>query len=217
VSKTLSGRRGDEANVLVNVGGGKANIDHLSMEEDLLFVSLKQHTENLDLWESFDHWKDRLGHYISSLSAFYYLLRKQVTAKTGLSVTEADKQPGLTPHFARTVFTDAYSHALFGPRGFEGVAHTIASTRDHWYQLRLNGYAIASASNKRLLKRCQKIHSQMLDYYRDSRNHSKGLKISIDIRLRLEKLESEIFLMLQKLILRHTFLGRRDLCPDQIC
>ncbi|MDP2931500.1 MAG: hypothetical protein Q8O05_03245 [Chloroflexota bacterium] len=200
--------------LVLRVGGGKAEVDHLSIEEERLFASLKQHTKQLDFWTLFKEWKDKSGEYLSNLSGFYHLLRQQVAEETGLVIADSDGSPGLSSHFARTIFNDACEHAFFGYKGFEGVDYAIHSPRIDWHELRLDGYTIASADDKRQLERCQEVNHRMMDYFRDPRNRPQELQQSIKIWLELKRLESEISLSLQKLILKRSFLGHCELCPD---
>jgi hypothetical protein len=211
---TLSGRRGDEVNMVLKVGGGKAEVDHLSIEEELQFASLKQHTMNLDFWLLFKDWKDKSGGYISDLSVFYQSLRQEAMKKTGLVIAELDDISGLTNHFARTIFNDACDHGFFGYKGFEGVDYVILSPRMDSHELRLDGYTIASASDKKQLETCQEAHQRMMEYYRVSDNYPPEFKESISKLHELKGLESRIFLSLQKLILKRNFLGHCELCPD---
>ena len=212
--KVLSGRRGDEVKVVLRVAAGKAEVDHLSIEEELIFVSLKQHTKNLDSWKLFKEWKDKSGEYLSNLSGFYNLLRQQVAEETGLLIADSNGSPGLTSHFARTIFKDACEHAFFDYRGFEGVDYAIHSSRIDWHELMFDGYTIASADDKKQLERCQEVHRRMMDYFRELDNRPQELQQSIKIWLELKGLESEISLSLQKLILKRSFLGHCELCPD---
>jgi hypothetical protein len=94
----LSGRRGDELNMVLKIDGGIARVDRLSIEEELQFASLKRHNKNLDFW---------------------------------------------------LLLNDACDHAFFGYKGFEGVDYAILSQRIDSHELRLNGYAIASAGDKK--------------------------------------------------------------------
>ena len=211
---TLSGRRGDEVKVVLMVCGGKVEVDHLSIEEKLQFSSLKQHTKNLDLWPLFKEWKDKSGEYISDISSFYHLLRQQVARETGLAIADLDDSPGLTSQFARTIFIDACDHAFFGYNGFEGVDYAISLPRIDWHELRFDGYTIASADDKKQLKKCQEVHQRMMDYFRDPNNYPKEFQLSVDIWPKLKGLESKIFLSLQKLIIKRSFFGHCELCPD---
>lgn len=211
---TLSGRRGDEAKVVLILGGGKAEIDHLSIEEELLFASLKQHTKNLNIWPLFKEWKDKSGEYISNISSFYHLLRQQVVEETGLVIVDSDDIPSLTSHFAHTIFKDACDHSFFGYKGFEGVDYAVNSIRLDWHELRFDGYTIALAVDKKQLEKCQEVHQRMMDYFRDPRNHPEELQKGIHTWPKLKELEVEIALTLKKLILKRTFLGRCELCPD---
>jgi len=212
--KVLSGRRGDEVKVVLRVAAGKAEVDHLSIEEELIFVSLKQHTKNLDFWKLFKEWKDKSGEYLSNLSGFYNLLRQQVAEETGLVIADSNGSPGLTSHFARTIFNDACEHAFFDYNGFEGVDYAVHTLRIDWHELMFDGYTIASADDKEQLERCQEVHRRMMDYFRELDNRPQELQQSIKIWLELKGLESEIFLSLQKLVLKRSFLGHCELCPD---
>jgi len=120
----------------------------------------------------------------------------------------------LLSHFVSTIFGDACDHAFWGYKGFEGVDYAINSQRNDWHELRLDGYTIASAVDKKQLERCQEIHGRMMDFFRDPNNHPEELKQSHKIWLELKELESQISLSLQKLILKRTFLGHCELCPD---
>ena len=82
------------------------------------------------------------------------------------------------------------------------------------HELRLDGYTIASAGDKKQLEICQEAHQRMMGYFRDPNNHPQEFKESISIWHELKGLESEIFLSLQKLILKRSFLGHCELCPD---
>jgi len=214
LTKVLSGRHGDEVKVVLKVGGGKAEVDHLSIEEEFQFASLKQHTKNLDFWPLFKDWKDKSGEYISTLSGFYHFLKERVREETGLTIVDLGNSPSLDSLFAVTIFNDACDHAFWGYKGFEGVDYAINSQRNDWHELRLDGYTIASAVDKKQLERCQEIHGRMMDFFRDPNNHPAELKQSHKIWLELKKLESQISLSLQKLILKRSFLGHCELCPD---
>lgn len=210
----LSGKRGDEVNMILKVGGGKVEIDHLSIEEELRFLSLKEHTKNLDFWPLFKDWKERSGEYMSDLSEFYQSLKQKVMKETGLVIADSNDSLGLTSHFARTIFNDALDHAFFGYKGFEGVDYAILSPRFDSLELRLDGYTIASASDRKQLEISQKAHQRTMKYYRIPGNYSPELKEGISIWHELKGLESRIFLSLQKLILKRNFLGHCELCPD---
>jgi hypothetical protein len=214
LTEVLSARRGSDTKLILKLDGGKAEVDHLSIEEGLLFASLKQHTKKLDLWKTFQEWKDKTGEYITNLSGFYNLLGQSAMSESGLAVTGSDDEPGLKSGFAHSVFINACYPALFGFGGFEGADYAVISPRKEWYGLRFDGYDIGAASDKKVLNKCQAIHRQMLDYYCEPSNHPLELQTSVKIRLGLQNLESEIFLELQKLILKRSFLGRCDLCPD---
>lgn len=214
LTRTLSGRRGDEVKVVLRVGGGKVKVDHLSIEDELEFASLKQHTKNLDLWPLFEEWKEKSGEYISDISSFYHLLRQQVEKETGLTIVDSGNNPGLSSHFALTIFRDACDHAFFDYKGFEGVDYAIHSPRSDWHELKLDGYTIASEGDKKHLEMCKEVHQRMMDHFRDPKNQPQELKNSVLIWHQLKELESEIGLALQKLILKRSFLGRCELCPD---
>ncbi len=211
---TLSGRRGDEVNMILKVGKGKAEVDRLSIEEELRFDSLKRHTKNLDFWPLLNDWKEKSGKYISDLSRFYQSLKEEATKKTGMGIAGSDDILGLTIHFARTVFNDACDHAFFGYKGFEGVDYAILSPRTDSHELRLDGYTVASASDKKQLEMCQEAHQCTMKYYRISDNRPPEFKEAISIWGELKGLEQEVFLSLQKLILKRSFLGHCELCPD---
>ncbi|MFC1957548.1 hypothetical protein ACFLX0_01865 [Chloroflexota bacterium] len=210
----LSGRRGDEVNMVLKVDGGEAEVVHLSIEEELRFASLKQHTKNQDFWPLFSEWKDKSGRYISHLSEFYSLLKQQAVKETGLVIANSDDSLGLTSHFVRTIFNDACDHAFFGYKGFEDVDYAILSPRIYSHELRLDGYQIASAADKETLKMCQEVHQRVMAYYRDPKNYPQEFKEGISIWFELKELESDIFLSLQKLILKRSFLGHCELYPD---
>lgn len=116
--------------------------------------------------------------------------------------------------FARTIFKDACDHAFSGYRGFEGVDYDIASSTVNRLELRFGGYVIASAGNKQSLEKCQVVHSRMMDYLRDSDSQPLELTDSMKKWALLKGLERSIGLALQKLILRRSFDGRCELCPD---
>ena len=208
------GKRGDEVKVVLRVGDGKAEIERLSIEEELKYASLKQHTKYLSFWKLFQEWKDKSGEYISNLSGFYYLLKQQATEETGLEIADSNDSQGLTSLFADTVYKDACDHAFFGYKGFEGVDYAVNSPRLDWYELCFDGWTIALAGDKEQLERCQEVHYRMMDYFRNSHNLPQEFKKSVQIWPQLKKLESEISLALQKLVLKRSFPGRCELCPD---
>jgi hypothetical protein len=211
---TLSGRQGDEANMILKVGKDKAEVDRLSIEEELQFDSFKRHTKNLSFWPLLNDWKEKSGKYISNLSRFYKSLKEEATKKTGMSIAGSDDIPGLKINYARTIFNDACDHAFFGNKGFEAVDYTIISKRTNLLELRLDGYSIASACDKKQLEKCQEVHQCTMKYYRISNNRPQDFKEGISIWLELKGLEQEIFLSLQKLILKRSFLDHCELCPD---
>jgi hypothetical protein len=214
LTKMLSGRRGDEVKVVLRVSEGKAKVDRLSIEEELLFASLKQHTKNLDFWPLFKEWKDKSGEYISNLSSFYHLLRQQAIEETGLEIAHLDGNHGLTFHFAYSIFKDTCDHTFFGYKGFEGVDYTIHPLNIDGYELRFDGFTIALAGDKGQLGKSQEVHRRIMDYFRVPNNQPEELRNGADILSQLEGLESEINLALQKLVLKRNFLGRCELCPD---
>ncbi len=208
------GRRGNEVKVILRVGEGKAEIDHLSIEEELIFASLKQHTKNSSFWKLFQEWKDKSGDYMSNLSSFYGLLRQQATEETGLEIVDSYDSTGLTSHFAHVIHKDVCAHAFFGHQGYEEVNYAINALRHDRHELRFDGLTIALAGDKKLLERCQEVHRRIMDYFRDRHNHPPELQRGIQIWPQLNELEAEIDLALQKLILKRTFSGRCELCPD---
>lgn len=214
LTRMSSGRRGDEVKVILRVCDGKAEIDRLSIEEGLTYASLKQHTKNLSFWKLFQEWKDKSGEYMSNLSGFYCLLKRQATEETGLEIADSDDSHGLTSHFAHTIHKDACDHAFFGYKGFEGVDYAVNSLRLDWHELRFDGLTIALAGDKEQLERCQEVHRRMMDCFRDPHNHPQELQKGVLIWPQLKELESEIGLALQKLILKRSFPGRCELCPD---
>jgi len=127
---------------------------------------------------------------------FYGFLKQQAVKETGLEIVDSDNGSGLTIQFTRTIFNDASDHAFFGYKGFEGVDYAILSPRIDSHELRLNGYSIAPTSDKKQLETCRGVIQRTIEYYR------------------VFGLESQIFLSLQKLILKRNFLGHCELCPD---
>jgi hypothetical protein len=211
---TLLGRRGDELNMVLRVGRGKAVVDHLSIDEELQFASLKEHAKNIDFWILIKDWKDKAGKYISNLSELYNLLKQQAVKETSLEIADSGNDSSLTSHFTRTIFNDGCDHAFFGYKGFEGVDYAILSPKTDWHELRLNGYTIVSASEKKQLETCQAAHQRIMEYYRIPDNYPPEFKQSINAWQELKGLESRIFLSFQKLILKRNFLGHCELCPD---
>jgi len=214
LTAALVGGRGDEVNMVFKNGGGIAGFDHLSIEEELQFVSLKQHTKNLDFWPLLKDWKDKSSQYISNLSKFYSFLKQQAMKETSLAIADTDDRAGLTTHFVHTIFYDACDHGFFGHKGFEGVDYVILSSRVDSHELRIAGYSIALVSDKKQLESCQEVHQRMMKYYRDPKNYPPELKEGISVWYELKGLESKIFLSFQKLILKRNFLGHCELCPD---
>jgi hypothetical protein len=214
LTRMSSGRRGDEVKVILRVCDGKAEIVHLSIEEELIYASLKQHTRNLSFWKLFQEWKDKSGEYMSNLSDFYCLLKQQATEETGLEIADSYDSHGLTSHFSHTIHKDACDHAFFGYKGFEGVDYAVNSLRLDWHELRFDGLTIALACDKEQLERCQEVHCRMMDCFRHPHNRPQELQKGVHIWHQLKELESEIGLALQKLILKRSFPGRCELCPD---
>lgn len=207
-------RPGNEAKEVLRVGEAKSEVYQLSIEGELIFASLKQHTKDLDLWPLFKEWKDKSGEYMSNLSSFYHLLKQQAIEETGLEIADSDDSHGLTFHFAYTIFKDTCNHAFFGYKGFEGVNYAIHPLKFDWHELRFDGFTIALSSDKGQLEKSQEVHRRIMDYFRDPDNRPQELQQSVKIWLELKRLESEISLSLQKLILKRSFLGHCELCPD---
>jgi len=214
LTTTLSGRRGDEVKAVLRLGEGKVELDRLTIEDDLIFASFKQHTKNLDFWPLVKEWKDKSGEYIADLSEFYHLLKQRAVKETGLKVGDSPEGSGLTLHFAKTIYSDICDHAFFGYKGFEQVDYAIHSPRPDCPELRFDGYTIASVIDKAALERCQEVHQRMMVYFRDPHNYPQELKRGMKDWSRLKELESQSNLALQKLILKRTFAGRCELCPD---
>ena len=210
----MSGRRGDEVKAVLRLGEGKVELDRLTIEDDLIFASFKQHTKNLDFWPLVKEWKDKSGEYIAGLSEFYHLLKQRAVKETGLKVRDSPEGSGLTLHFAKTIYSDICDHAFFGYKGFEQVDYAIHSPRPDCPELRFDGYTIASVIDKAALERCQEMHQRMMVYFRDPHNYPQELKRGMKDWSRLKELESQSNLALQKLILKRTFAGRCELCPD---
>ncbi len=210
----FSGERGREGGMVLKVGQGKVEIDHLPVEREILFDYLKQHTKKQKLWPLFEEWKSYSGKYMSSLSSFYHRVKGQAIKQTGMTISDSEDKIGLSSYFAYTIYTDACDHAFFKYRGLEGVDYSITSPRDDWYQLRFGQFPLASADNKEQLEWCQEIHSRMIKDFCDARNQPQELTNSISVWHRVTELESKISLELQKLILKRRFHGWCELCPD---
>lgn len=208
------GRHGNEVTAFLRIGEGRAVVDRLSIEDELIFAALKQHTKNLSLWKLFQEWKDKSGEYISNLSSFYGLIRQEVREKTDLKTVEDYDSPGLTPHFAQAIYKDTCDHAFFGYKGFEGADYAVTSRRPDWHELRFDGLTIALSSDAEWLERYREVHQRMMGHFRDPRNRPQQLEKGIQIWYRLKELETEIDLALHKLTLKRTFPGRCELCPD---
>lgn len=211
---TLSGGRGNEVQAILKVGDDKAILDHLSIEGDLQFVSLRQHTKNNEYWDLLNQWKDESGKFISNMSRFYGLIEQQATKEIEFAIPAGGNRPGLTSDFVLTIVDDAWAHAFRGAKAFEGVQYSIIPSDAGRYDLRLGGYAIATSDDKQALTESQYIHSNLLNVFRDKANYAKSLTPGIERMTKINGLESLMFVSLQKLILKRTFAGRCDLCPD---
>lgn len=213
LTKVSSGRRGDEVRLVLRIGDSKVKLDHLQLEEDLLFSSLRRHTRDLHFWSLFRDWKDVCGEYLTNLSGFYATLKRRATRETGFKFVDSGTGHGLTADFARSIFSDVCAHTFFSSTGFEGVGYAIHPFGADKHEVRFDGLTIASGDKKRLEK-CEEVHSQMLDDFRKPSGIARSLKQAGKMRNKIEELESAIGLELQKLILRRTFGGRCELCPD---
>lgn len=215
-NQNVVGKPWNQANIILRVGEGKVEVDCLSVEKELTFASLKQHTKNLGFWGLFQEWKDRSGEYMTNVSSFYCLLKKQVAKETGLEIANSYDSHcrGLTSHFAYSIHKDACDHAFLGYKGFEGVDYGINSLGPDWHELRFDGLTIVLAGEKELLERCKEVHRRMMDYFRVPHNHPQEFQRGIELWHQLKELESEIGMALQKFILKRTFPGRCELCPD---
>ncbi|HEX9896277.1 MAG TPA: helix-turn-helix domain-containing protein [Dehalococcoidales bacterium] len=209
----FSGERG-RGGMILKVGQGKVEIDYLPVEREILFAYLKQHTKKQQLWPLFEEWKSYSGKYMSSLSSFYQNVKGQAIKQTGMPISDSEDKIGVSSYFAYSIYTDACDHAFFKYRGLEGVDYSITSPRADWYQLRFGQFSLASAENKEQLERCQEIHSKMIKDFRDARNQPQELINGISMWHRVTELESAISLELQKLMLKRSFHGQCELCPD---
>jgi hypothetical protein len=209
----FSGERAREDMVL-KVGQGKVEIDALPVERDILFDCLKLHTKKQKLWPLFEEWKSYSGKYMSSLSEFYHGVKGQAIKETGMPIADSEDKVGLSSYFAHSIYEDACDHAFFNYIGLEGMDYAITSPRADWYQLRFGQFSLASAGNKEQLAQSQEIHSRMIKDFRDAKNQPQELINSISVSHRATELESAILLELQKLILKRSFHGRCELCPD---
>jgi hypothetical protein len=108
----------------------------------------------------------------------------------------------------------ARNSSHFDYKGFEGVDYTIHPLKIDLYELRFDGFTIALTGDKGQLEKSQEVHRQMMNYFRDRNNQPEELKNGVDILSQLKGLESEISLALQKLVLKRSFLGHCELCPD---
>jgi DNA-binding CsgD family transcriptional regulator len=214
LTKVPPGRRGHAVEVILKVAEGKVKIDRLSIEGELTLVSLKQHMRNSDLWRLLGQWKELTGEYMSALSCFYGLLEAEARHKTKLPIVEIDHSTGLTSYFAHTIYKDVCGHAFFGYQIFRGAGYAINTLSPDWHELRFCGLPIALADDRDLLEECRKVHGQMMKHFRNPSNQPVELQRGIHLWPQLKELEAKIDLVLQKLILKRTFPGRCDLCPD---
>ena len=215
VLTTMSSKgHGNEVKVILKVNRGRAEIDRLSIEDELMFASLKQHTKNSSFWKLFQEWKCKSGEYISNLSSFYGALKQQATEETGSEIIDSYDKPGLTSHFAEAIYKDTCDHAFLSYRRFEGTDYAINPLRPDWHELRFDGLTIALSSDTEWLERCQGVLRRMMARFRDPHNRAPELQKAVQIRCRLKELETKIGLALQKLTLKGTFPGRCELCPD---
>jgi len=211
---TLAGGRGNEVQAIFKVGDGKAVLDRLSIEDDLQSVSLKQHTKNHEYWPLLSRWKEESGSFVTNMSGFYGLIERQATEETGFKIISGDESPGLTADFVFTIVSDVWAHAFHGAEGLEGTDYSTNPSTAGRYDLRVAGYVIATSDDRQALAESQHVHRRLMHHYRSKRSHANSLEAAIKCIKNIKSLEPVMFVSLQKLILKRTFEGRCELCPD---
>jgi len=187
---------------------------HLSVEDDLLFACLKQHTKASWLWDAFEQWKQNSQQYMSNLTRFHNLLKQEAEEKSGQKVVEENDRYGLTKHFPKTIYNNVCTHVFFGFEEFGEGAYGIIQLINDLYDLALGGLAIASAEQKEILESCWQIHQSMIQHYQKPENRPEELSSAVQVYFLLKEMEQKITTELEKLVLKRTFHGKCDICPD---
>lgn len=212
---TISVDRVSSKDLIVNVDKN-ANITdlYLSIEDELLFSCLVQHTRESQLWNAFKQWKQNYLQYILNLTEFYNLLKKEAEEKSGLKIVDENANMGLTKHYVRRMYDSLCDQTLFGYGGFSEGAYGITQVRNDLYRLTLAGLTIASAEEKEILAKCKQLHQSIITYYMESNNRPAELLSATEIYARLQDAKKEITSELGKMALKRTFHGKCDICPD---
>lgn len=186
----------------------------IPVEREVLFLCLMQHTKRFEFWKLFQEWKEKGGQYLSELSTFWRLIKRQAEGRTGLRILTRLDEPRLIWHFPHNIYEDACAHAFFGYRGWEGLAYEIASPKPDWFELRQGGTPLACSSIKDEMERCLQAHQEMMEEHRSSDQRTPELRKAVEILGHLKELETRIAPELERLRLKRTFPGRCDVCPD---
>lgn len=186
----------------------------ISVEEDVLFNSLLQHTKRFELWRHFQLWKEEGGHYLLELFKLRRLITAQVEERTGLKVVATLNERGVIGLFDHSIYKEACGYAFFGNLGWKGIGYEIVTSKPGWFELRLGRTPLAASSRREEMERCLEVHRDMMEEYHSPDTCATELIKALDIYKQLADLENQMTAELKKMRLKRTFPGRCDICPD---
>ena len=186
----------------------------ISVEEDVLFNCLMQHTKRYELWKHFQSWKEQGGRYLVELFKLRRLITAQVEERAGMKVVATLGEPGINGLFDHIIYKEACGYAFYGNWGWKGIDYEIVSSKSRWFELRLGRTPLAASSRKGEMERCREVHRGMMEEYHSPDTSAAGLIEARDIYRQLGDLERQMNAELKKMRLKRTFPGRCDICPD---
>ena len=186
----------------------------ISVEEDVLFNCLMQHTKRFDLWRHFQSWKEEGGHYLVELFKLRRLITAQVEERAGMKVVATLGEPGINGLFDHSIYKEACGYAFFGNTGWKGIEYEIVSSKPGWFELRLSRTPLAASSRRDEMESCMDVHRDMMEEYHSPDTCATELIKALDIYKQLGDLESQMTAELNRMRLKRTFPGRCDICPD---
>ncbi|MBI4286191.1 MAG: hypothetical protein HY670_09925 [Chloroflexi bacterium] len=138
---------------------------------------------------------------------------EEAEKQSELKVAEDSARSGLTEHFVRGIYNVVCREIFSGYGSFGEGAYGINQVSNGLYELSLVRVIIAYAGQKEILERCRQVHLSMIDHYLKPEN-SGELAHVVQLYPQLKEMELHIEGELEKLVLRRTFHGRCDICPD---
>jgi len=186
----------------------------ISVEEDVLFNCLMQHTKRFELWKHFQSWKEQGGRYLVELFKLRRLITAQVEERTGMKVVATLDELGVIGLFDHSIYKAACGYAFSGNWGWKGIDYEIVSSKPRWFELRLGRTPLAASSRKDEMEHCLEVHRDMMEEYHSPDTCAAELIKARDIYRQLGDLENQMNAELKKMRLKRTFPGRCDICPD---